>query len=613
MNSTISEPRELLSRLQNVRAERDGQWSARCPVHEDRRNSLSVGIASDGTVLLKCHAGCSAADVVAAVGLTLADLFPRSQQGGRRSNGKPRIVATYDYRDECGELVFQVCRMDPKDFRQRKPDGNGGWKWTTKGVRKMLYRLPELVAADPLQPVFVVEGEKDVDRLWSMGLVATCNPGGAGKWKPEYAKTLRGRHVVVIPDNDKAGTDHAADVARSLCGIAASIKVIELPGVPSKGDVSDWLGDDGTAGDLLTLAEETPDREPDDEAPDDAKPRAVVRNLADVQPQSVEWLWASRIPLGKLTLIAGDPGLGKSFLTLDMAARVSIGRGWPDDFDPGQPPGSVVLFSAEDDLADTIRPRLDKAGADASRIIAVQGVRSSDADNGEAGTRHFSLERDLPRLAEVLESNPGVRLVIIDPVSAYCGKVDSHKNTEIRGLLAPLAELAAKHRVAIVAVTHLNKGAGAKALYRATGSLAFVAAARAVWLVAKDADNPARRLLLPVKMNLCPDPTGMAYSIQDGMVCWEADPVELTGDDALAAEFESPGDNDRRGQCDEAAEWLADTLSGCTVLAKEIPKWAKNNGITPATLRRAKETLGVISKRIGFGPESRVWWTLPDA
>ena len=262
MNSNISEPRELLSRLENVRPERDGQWSARCPVHEDRRNSLSVGIASDGAVLLKCHAGCNTADVLRAVGLTLADLFPRSQQSGQRSNGKPRIVATYDYRDERGKLRFQVCRMEPKEFRQRKPGGNGGWTWTTKGIRKVLYGLPELLAADPLQPVFVVEGEKDVDRLRSTGLVATCNPGGAGKWKPAYGEALRGRHVVVIADNDDAGRKHAADVARGLRGIAASVRVVDLPNVPPKGDVSDWLGTDGTAGDLLTLVEGLPLWEP---------------------------------------------------------------------------------------------------------------------------------------------------------------------------------------------------------------------------------------------------------------------------------------------------------------------------------------------------------------
>ena len=159
-------------------------------------------------------------------------------------------------------------------------------------------------------------------------------------------------------------------------------------------------------------------------------------------------------------------------------------------------------------------------------------------------------------------------------------------------------------------VTHLNKGAASKALYRATGSLAFVAAARAVWLIAKAPDNAARRLMLPVKMNLCAEPTGMAYAIQDAMVCWEADPVELTGDDALAAESERDTDRDHRTQQQEAEDWLRETLAGCSVWAPEIKRWSKNNGITPATLRRAKESLDVVSKRMGFGPQSRVFWTL---
>ena len=164
----------------------------------------------------------------------------------------PAVVATYDYCDEAGALVFQVLRYEPKTFRQRRPEGSG-WSWSVKGVRVLPYRLPALLA-DPAATVFLVEGEKDADRLAALGLVATCNAGGAGKWKKEHSEFLRSRRVVVLPDNDEAGEKHAQQVERSLRGIAAEVRTLVLPGLPDKGDVSDWLDAGGTLEELLVLA-----------------------------------------------------------------------------------------------------------------------------------------------------------------------------------------------------------------------------------------------------------------------------------------------------------------------------------------------------------------------
>lgn len=251
----------FLSRLEGVKKTPSG-WDTRCPSHEDHKASLSVGVGDNGGIVLHCHAGCAPAAVVGAVGLKLSDLMP-SDNG----NGKPHstIVATYDYRDAAGQLAFQVVRFHPKDFRQRRPDGSGGWTWSLKGVERVPYRLPELLAADPAATVFVCEGEKDCDRLAGLGLVATCNPGGAGKWKADYAKRLAGRRVVIVPDNDAAGRKHAEQVAANLSGAAASVKVVELPDVPDKGDVSDWLAAGGSAAELLQLADAAPEWEPDEQ------------------------------------------------------------------------------------------------------------------------------------------------------------------------------------------------------------------------------------------------------------------------------------------------------------------------------------------------------------
>jgi RecA-family ATPase len=221
---------------------------------------------------------------------------------------------------------------------------------------------------------------------------------------------------------------------------------------------------------------------------DPTKPYAILKRLNEITREQLQWLWPGRIPLGKLTLLAGDPGLGKSFVTLDLTARVSRGDCWPDMPLFKQTPGNVILLNCEDDAADTIAPRLDKAGVDDTRVVLLEGVKHFDK------RRQFSLESDLPRLEETLVQFPGTRLVVIDPVAAYCGKVDSHKNSDVRGMLAPLAEMASRHQVAILTVTHLAKSGGSKAVYRAMGSLAFAAAARAVWAVTKDANDPQRRL-----------------------------------------------------------------------------------------------------------------------
>ncbi|MDA1326294.1 MAG: DUF3987 domain-containing protein [Proteobacteria bacterium] len=241
-------------------------WSARCPAHKDRRPSLSISEGDDGRALVKCHAGCKPDAICAAVGLRVVDLMPTADTLPKstkpRGNGKPRIVAQYDYRDETGNLVFQALRLEPKSFRQRRPKPVGGWEWSVKGVRVIPYRLPELLA-EPEQPVVVVEGEKDCDNLARMGVLATCNAGGAGKWMADHSAFLRGRRVIVLPDNDEAGRNHAQQVAQSLHGIAESVRIVELPDLPAKGDVSDWMAAGGTKAELKRLAETAPIWTPD--------------------------------------------------------------------------------------------------------------------------------------------------------------------------------------------------------------------------------------------------------------------------------------------------------------------------------------------------------------
>ncbi len=211
----------ILSKFDKVK--RNGKnWAALCPAHEDRNPSLSVSEGADGCALVKCHAGCSTEQIVAAIGLKQSDLFVKKKLGGSISSRAE--VASYDYRDDSGTLIYQVVRYSPKDFRQRRPDSNGGWVWNLKGVKRLPYRLQELLAsADGDPTVFIVEGEKDCDRLAALGEIATCNSGGAGKWSDDYAKYFVERHCVIIADNDQAGLEHAARVYRSIAPVAAEV------------------------------------------------------------------------------------------------------------------------------------------------------------------------------------------------------------------------------------------------------------------------------------------------------------------------------------------------------------------------------------------------------
>ncbi|MBK9129160.1 MAG: AAA family ATPase [Phycisphaerales bacterium] len=335
----------------------------------------------------------------------------------------------------------------------------------------------------------------------------------------------------------------------------------------------------------------------------------VLVTLADVAPEPIRWLWPGRIALGKLTLVAGDPGLGKSLLSLDVAARVSTGSGWPDVHEAA-PPGGVVLLSAEDDAADTIRPRLDAAAADVSRVTMLQAIHPGGGAGGDSG-RPFNLAEDLPALEEAVRAVPDCRLVIIDPVTAYLGGgVDSHKAAEVRALLAPLGALAARCGVAVLAVTHLNKSAGGPAIYRAMGSLAFAAAARAAWAVTRDRDDPRRRLMLPLKNNLAPDLGGLAYAIEPmgagghPVLAWERDPVTLSADEALGPDR---GDG---GATERAAEWLADALADGPQPARELFERAERVGIAARTLKRAKARVRALAVKGGFGGG---WvWRLPQ-
>lgn len=335
--------------------------------------------------------------------------------------------------------------------------------------------------------------------------------------------------------------------------------------------------------------------------------RLKTVRLSDVEARPIHWLWKEKIARGKLTMISGDPGLGKSQITLALAAAVSKGARWPVGGGYA-PQGSTILLANEDGIADTIRPRLDAAGADCSRIHALEMVQETSED-GELVNRSFRLAKDVDQLAALIDRLGDVAMVAIDPISEYLGGTDSHKNSDVRALLSPLTNMAEQHDVAVVAVTHLNKGSGS-AIYRSIGSIAFTAAARTVWAVMKDKNDPARRLMLPVKNNLGNDQDGMAYRAETAangspVVMWEPDPVVIDINEALSAETD-----DTRSERDEAVEWLQIELADGPVLVRELQKLAKQAGHSWSTVKRARSELEVTSKKVAMQGGWR--WHLPD-
>jgi putative DNA primase/helicase len=576
----------LADRLHATRA--GGGWMARCPAHDDRHASLSIGAGDDGRVLLHCHARCTPDAICAAAGLELRDLFPETAQPRDRT-----IVATYDYQDEQGALLFQVVRFDPKDFRPRRPDGT----WTLRSVRRVVFGLPALQGQTV---VYVVEGERDAQGLQAIGLVATTNVGGAGQWRPAYVDQLRAagvRSVVVLPDNDDPGRLHGDTVARSCYGAGLDVTIVALPDLPPKGDVSDWLAAGHTGDDLLALVRAAPRFAPveavSSSPPGSSVAQPVLVRLADVQPEPVTWIWPGRVAAGKLALLVGDPGLGKSWISLDIAARLSTGRAWPDA--GSAPAGSVLLLSAEDGLADTIRPRLDALGGDATQVHHLAVLRTGERDRAVQLADVASLELAIHRIH--------ARLMIIDPISAYLGSTDSHRDAEVRGLIAPLAALAERTGAAILGIMHLAKDRQQPAIYRAVGSIAFAAAARLVLAVAADPDREDRRIMAPVKSNLSTPPAALAYRLDAGRVIWEAEPVPDADVDALLA-----GPALSRQERRDAEAWLSDLLTDGPMRAQEVQAAAREAGLAWRTVERAKRRLDVEATRVGGVAGGGQWW-----
>ena len=316
----------------------------------------------------------------------------------------------------------------------------------------------------------------------------------------------------------------------------------------------------------------------------------VFNQSSSVESKPIEWFWDQKIAKGKVTMIAGDPGLGKSQSTIYLAALTSTGGTFPGGATCSQ--GKVLLFSAEDDIGDTINPRLEACGANKENVYILNTVKIGEKN------LFFDLSRDLPLVEKALNNIQGVSLIVIDPITAFMGDTDSHVNAEVRGLLVGLSKIASKFNVAIVVVSHLNKSTGGNALSKITGSLAFVAAARAAYMVLKDQNDESRRLFLPVKNNLANDKGGFAFKVEGvevgehkirtSRVVWEDVSIMMTAAEALKDNKEDEGGVDKK-----TIEWLENYLHDHPegVTTDVIFKDAARQGISKRTIYRAEKDM----------------------
>jgi hypothetical protein len=415
---------------------------ARCPAHADKNPSLSL-TERDGKILLKCFAGCSSEVICAELGIELSDLFTNY-------GAAPRIVAEYPYVDEAGALLYQVLRYEPKGFKQRRPDGGGGWVWNLNGVERVLYRLPEVLAAKSL---LICEGEKDCETARALGLLATCNAGGAGKWREEYSESLRGKHIVIIADADEPGRKHAQQVVTSLLGKAESIKMLEFAQAK---DLSEWTEMGGTRDALLELSRSAAQQKQQTTQPEKAG-GFVLTSLGDLLSKPdvpIDWVLQNSLLAGGVSGVFAKPKVGKSTFCRNLCLAIARGS----DFLGLKTKQGECIYLALEEREDDVCNDFRAMGADGSEAIYVHAA-SAPADGIDA-------------LCDLVRERRPV-LVVIDPLFRLARIRDEKAYAETYAALGPLIDVAREVGTHVLLSHHAGKGTKSDAVDSPLGSTAI--------------------------------------------------------------------------------------------------------------------------------------------
>ncbi|GAI64359.1 unnamed protein product, partial [marine sediment metagenome] len=436
--------------LEKVHKAGQDEFKALCPFHEDTNPSFSF---NKNTGLYNCFGCESKGDHLTFYSkinnLDIKKDFPNITKGICNDYGislvykTPEIVKTYDYTDPGGKLLYQVCRMEPKSFRQRKPKSKSGWTWNIKGVKRVLYRLPEVIKAGE---VLIVEGEQDADNLSDLGFTATTCPMGAGKWKTEYSSCLKDKDVVLNPDNDNEGRKHMDQVAKELLPITKSLKLLALPGLPNKGDVSDFIktfkDKELAAEKLAMMIEDARPYKPGKER----QTSYTAKELMSTEFPEPRWAVPEIIPEG-CNILAGKPKMGKSMMCLNLAIAVTTGGKAFGEIDVDK--GSV-LYLALEDTGRRLKVRLTEMlqGSAAPDNLYIE-LACPKIENGK-----------LPELDKKMEEIKDLRLVVIDTLQiirpAHTGKYKTPYAIDSEDIRV-IKDLADKHGIAIIIVHHLRK------------------------------------------------------------------------------------------------------------------------------------------------------------
>lgn len=426
------------------------QGIALCPFHNDTKESLSVNSESG---VFFCHACNEKGDIFSfyqkrhSVDFQTA-LHELGEKVGISADAKKKIVKTYGYTNAEGNLIFQCVRYEPKSFAQRRPDGKNGWIWNLDGITPVLYCLPELVKAKADEFVFIPEGEKDCNNLRTLGLAATTNPMGAGKWKEEYSQYLKGKNVVILSDNDQPGKNHALQVAKSLRGVAKSIRVVELQGLPEKGDVSDWLDlrdakePEVLKAELLGIAENTPEWQPSQsQAAQTGMPLIKLGDLLREPEEDISYLIDGVLPSGGFSVLASKPKTGKSTLARNLALNTAKGNLF---LNRNVTKGSVIYYALEEKKSEVKKHFQDMGATEEDEIYIYTGSVPVDA---------------LMQIRKIVESIKPA-LVIIDPLFRLARVKDGNDYVQVTQALDPLLRLARDTGTHVLCVHHTNKGQG---------------------------------------------------------------------------------------------------------------------------------------------------------
>ncbi len=513
---------------------------------------------------------------------------PKMEKSAKKARSP--IVATYDYCDGVGELLFQVCRTADKDFLQRRPDGNGGWIWDREGVEPVLFHLPEIVGAAPGSTVWVTEGEKDAKALRGFGLNATCNPGGAGKWLPEMGQKFRGLKAVVIPDHDKPGRDHADAVCKSLKDHAADIRVLDLAKLcrtlrldhlKVKGDVSDFLDMGGTVDQLVEHASKAPN-------PYVREYHTLADAISLLGDQT--WFWDQWIPSGCLSLLAAVGGGGKTRTAADWCKILWFGLPMPDGSTNPHPPGTKTLWLMYDRNFQSTAKVFREYGIplEAAILPVTRENRPTNVPNFDDPDFYESLEE------QVRDQKPG--LILVDTIT-FASNYNTARAEEAKRAFDPLILLATETGVPVLGLTHLNKD-------KQVLNVRITERARSVLLIRlPDPAQPNRRRLWvdkcevekPPPLGITMTPTGNEY---DNNPPDEAE--------------EQPG---KRGpkpaKSTQHAEWLVEQLSRGPTNVSKLVEAARTDGVlTKPTAEKPKPAISPLYNAKDRVPFVKAGWSI---